>query len=72
MYEDEADKYAPVVNDSKQLRGFVKPQSIVIPKSEKDRIVNVLFKTKWDLELGIGIQIKNEEIVFVGVQSDVL
>ena len=34
--------------------------------------INVLFKTKWDLEMGIGIQIVNERIEIVGVQSDVL
>ena len=36
------------------------------------RIINVLFKTKWDLEMGIGIQLVNERKEIVGVQSDVL
>ena len=70
MYGEEADLYAPIVDEPSQLVGFVKPQSIMIPKDK--RIINVLFKTKWDLEMGIGIQLVNERIEIVGVQSDVL
>lgn len=72
MYGEEADLYAPIVDEPSQLVGFVKPQSIMIPRSKDKRIINVLFKTKWDLEMGIGIQIVNERIEIVGVQSDVL
>ena len=70
MYGEEADLYAPIVDEPSQLVGFVKPQSIIISKDK--RIINVLFKTKWDLEMGIGIQLVNERIEIVGVQSDVL
>ena len=66
------DLYAPIVDEPSQLVGFVKPQSIMIPRSKDKRIINVLFKTKWDLEMGIGIQLVNERIEIVGVQSDVL
>ena len=72
MYGEEADLYAPIVYEPSQLVGFVKPQSIMIPRSKDKRIINVLFKTKWDLEMGIGIQLVNERIEIVGVQSDVL
>ena len=72
MYGEEADLYAPIVDEPSQLVGSVKPQSIMIPRSKDKRIINVLFKTKWDLEMGIGIQIVNERIEIVGVQSDVL
>ena len=72
MYGEEADLYAPIVDEPSQLVGFVKPQSIMIPRSKDKRIINVLFKTKWDLEMGIGIQLVNERIEIVGVQSDVL
>ena len=72
MYGEEADLYAPIVDETSQLVGFVKPQSIMIPRSKDKRIINVLFKTKWDLEMGIGIQLVNERIEIVGVQSDVL
>ena len=51
MYGEEADLYAPIVDEPSQLVGFVKPQSIMIPRSKDKRIINVLFKTKWDLEL---------------------
>ena len=44
----------------------------MIPRSKDKRTINVLFKTKWDLEMGIGIQLVNERIEIVGVQSDVL
>ena len=71
-YGEEADLYAPIVDEPSQLVGFVKPQSIMIPRSKDKRIINVLFKTKWDLEMGIGIQLVNERIEIVGVQSDVL
>lgn len=72
MYGEEADLYAPIVDEPSQLVGFVKTQSIMIPRSKDKRIINVLFKTKWDLEMGIGIQLVNERIEIVGVQSDVL
>ena len=72
MYGEEADLYAPIVDEPSQLVGFVKPQSIMIPRSKDKRIINVLFKTKRDLEMGIGIQLVNERIEIVGVQSDVL
>ena len=72
MYGEEADLYAPIVDEPSQLVGFVNPQSIMIPRSKDKRIINVLFKTKWDLEMGIGIQLVNERIEIVGVQSDVL
>ena len=72
MYGEEADLYAPILDEPSQLVGFVKPQSIMIPRSKDKRIINVLFKTKWDLEMGIGIQLVNERIEIVGVQSDVL
>lgn len=72
MYGEEADLYAPIVDEPSQLVEFVKPQSIMIPRSKDKRIINVLFKTKWDLEMGIGIQLVNERIEIVGVQSDVL
>ena len=66
------DKLSEAVDEPSQLVGFVKPQSIMIPRSKDKRIINVLFKTKWDLEMGIGIQLVNERIEIVGVQSDVL
>ena len=72
MYEDEADRFAPSAENSNQLKGFVKPSSITFPRTENERTVIVLFKTKWDLELGVGILLKNEKISLVGVQSDVL
>ena len=72
MYEDEADIYAPIIYDSIQLKELVKPQFITIPRSNENRIINILFKTKWDLDMGLGIRIVNENIKIVGVQSDVL
>ena len=72
MYGEDADSYIPVAEKTCELRGFVKPQSIMIPSLTDNRIINILFKTKWDLEMGIGIRIVNEEIDIVGVQSDVL
>lgn len=72
MYDETADLYAPLVDNYLQLKGYVKPMSIMIPRTENERVVNILFKTKWDLELGIGIKIVNENIEFVGVEADVL
>ena len=42
MYGEEADLYAPIVDEPSQLVGFVKPQSIMIPISKDKRIINVL------------------------------
>lgn len=72
MYEDEADNYAPHVNEFSQLKGFIKPQSIVIANAGSERVINYLFKTKWDLEYGLGIRLVNERVVVVGIQNDVL
>ena len=72
MYGEDADLYAPIVDEPSQLKGFVKPQSIMIPKQKDKRVVNILFKTKWDLEMGIGIQLVDEQVNIVGGQSDVL
>ena len=72
MYEEDADKYAPIVNAPEELKGFVKPQSIMIPRLKDEKVVNILFKTKWDLEMGIGIQIVNGKIEVVGVQSEIM
>ena len=41
MYGEEADLYAPIVDEPSQLVGFVKPQSIMIPRSKDKRIINV-------------------------------
>lgn len=72
MYEDEADEYAPYVEEFTQLKGFIKPQSIIVANFGSERIINYLFKTKWDLEYGIGIRLVNEKIAIVGIQNDVL
>lgn len=72
MYEEESDVYAPIISDKSQLRGLIKPQSITLIDSSDDREINVLFKTKWDLEHGVGIKLINEKIHIVGVQEDVL
>lgn len=72
MYGEDADCYAPIINDSGQLEAFVKPQAIMIPRTKDKRVINILFKTKWELEMGIGIQLVNEKIEMIGVQSDVL
>lgn len=44
MYGEEADLYAPIVDEPSQLVGFVKPQSIMIPRSKDKRIINVLYE----------------------------
>lgn len=72
MYGEDADLYAPIVDKPYELRGFVKPQSIMIPKLVDKAVINILFKTKWDLEMGIGMRFVDGKIDFVGVQSDVV
>ncbi len=72
MYGDMADTYAPVISDKSQLKGLVKPRTICIADDDKNRVLNILFDTKWDIEMGIGIRLINEEIAIVGVQCDVL
>ena len=41
MYGEEADLYAPIVDEPSQLVGFVKPQSIMIPRSKDKRIISL-------------------------------
>lgn len=71
MYGEMADTYAPIISDKSQLKGLVKPRAICIADDE-NRVLNILFDTKWDIEMGIGIRLVNEEIRLVGVQCDVL
>lgn len=72
MYGEDADLYTPIVDEPSQLKGFVKPHSMMISRLKDKRIINILFKTKWELEMEIGIQLVDEQIEIVGVQSDVL
>jgi hypothetical protein len=72
MYDDEADEYAPIIESSDDLIKLVTPQSIMICNDQENRIINLLFLTKWDKEMGIGIQLVNERIVLVGTQCEVL
>lgn len=72
MYEEDADKYAPCVSCFEELKGYIRPQSIIISNSSKERIISFLFKTKWDLEYGIGIKMVDGKVKIVGIQNDVL
>ena len=72
MYGDKADEYAPVISDKSGLVGLIKPQSISVADTDDQREINILFKSKWNIEYGVGIKLINEKIVIVGVQADVL
>jgi hypothetical protein len=72
MYEDEADEYAPIIESKDDLMELVKPQSIMICNDIDNRVINLLFWTKWDQKMGIGIQLVNEKIELVATQCEVL
>ncbi len=73
MFEEKADRYAPKVEKVSDLASMVKPISVIIEYPElPKRKIALLFNTKWDIELGIGMRLVDEEVTFIGAQCDVI
>lgn len=45
---------------------------IIFDSIENDRVIGLTFDCKWDIENGVGIKIKNEEVIDIGSQDIVL
>lgn len=45
---------------------------IIFDSIKNDRVIGLIFDCKWDLENGIGIKVKNEEVIDIGTQDIVL
>lgn len=73
-YGNEADKYAPKIESIEELESLIKFEALNLPYSfvENERIVGILFKSKWEVEHGIAVKLVNEEVVEVGYQDIVL
>ena len=73
-YGDVADEFAPLITDVFEMKSLVKFEAIDIPYSfvDNQRVVGVLFESKWEIEHGVAIKIINGEIVEVGYQDIVL
>ena len=72
MFEDEADLLAPIITNKDELSNLVTLTDIIIDNDDTNRVLIFLFETTWDIEEGIGLMLVNEEIKFIGGQSEVL
>lgn len=69
-----ADEFAPLITDVSKIKSLVKFEAVNLPYSfvENERVIGILFKSKWEREHGVAVKIINEEIVEVGFQDIVL
>jgi hypothetical protein len=69
-----ADEFAPLITDVLEMKSLVKFEAVNIPYSfvENERVLGILFKSKWEIEHGVAVKIINGEIVEVGFQDIVL
>jgi hypothetical protein len=74
-YGEQANDYAPYIDNSDAMKKIVWFESIVLPYSSyygNNLIVGILFKTSWEIEHGIAVKIVNGKISEVGYQDIVL
>lgn len=62
----------PKINTPLEMSKLVVPVQCCIPEVEDEREIVLLFNCKWNFDAGLGIKLVNEEIVKVGIQSEVL
>lgn len=68
-----AQNYKEQIGDSfDNIFKYIKPKSLYITRSIKDRIVAILCNFKFDMEHGLAVVIKNEQIVNIGSQDIIL
>lgn len=65
-------KKVPNITNHLEMKNLVKPIKLCIPELDDEREIDLLFDCTWDIELGMGVSIVNEEINIIGVQNDVL
>lgn len=58
--------------ENEEMSAIVTPIAFAFYDFSDYRLINVLFDFSYDLENGIGVQIKNEKVVFVGKQYEIL
>lgn len=51
---------------------YIMPKTLYIKRSEEDRIVAILCNLKFDIEHGLAVVIKNEQVVNIGNQDIIL
>ena len=64
----------PDVINYLDMKKLIKPITFCIPYLDDDenREIDILFECTWDFDLGMGVRIRNEKIIKIGVQNDVL
>ena len=74
IYGEQADQYAPLINDKFDIGKLVSFRSVYFPYSfnSGDRIAGLLFDCKWEEEHGLAVKFINEEIAEVGYQDIIL
>ena len=73
-YGEDADDYAPIVNEEIKMKELLNFQSVYIPYQfdENELEVGMLFDSKWEVELGIAVKIINGEVSEIGYQDIIL
>ena len=62
----------PEIKTAFEMSKLVFPIQCCIPEIEDNREIVLLFKCKWNFDAGLGVKLVNEDIVKVGIQSEVL
>ena len=62
----------PKIKTPLEMSQIVFPVQCCIPEIEDDRELVLLFECKWNFDAGLGVKLVNEDVVKVGIQSEVL
>ena len=72
MYEEEADVFAPYVNSISDIVSLITPIGLVFPQKNNSMNFGILLECIWDSEAGIGVRIKDNEVIGIGTQDIIL
>ena len=61
----------PVVNRKEDLASLIKPKELIFTSKDYMNVL-ITFDCKWDFELGMAVEIKNNEVVAIGYEPDIL
>lgn len=68
--EEDADEVMPVISTVNELNDLVTLEEIIVAPS--DREIGFLFECTWEIEHGLGVQLRDNEVTKVGFQDVVI
>lgn len=72
-YKSNYDNIKNEISDIEEaLKSISLVELIIFDNKLNDRVIGLTFNCDWDIENGIGIKLKNEEIIEIGTQDIVL